>query len=481
MPSWLTATICAVVVACLNVLFIVRAVTRPNREPASRVAWVMVILLLPAVGMVAYLFLGETSVGSARRKRLAAAEARMPLPPDEAFVPAALAPRERALFELGQSINGFRPVTGNRFELMADSNAGIDAMVADIAAARDHVHISFYIWLDDHNGGKVADAVAATARRGVACRVLLDAFGSRAFIKSVRWRQLKDAGVIAVPALYDRSRLLRPFQGGRIDLRNHRKIVVIDNRIAYCGSQNCADPEFRVKPKFAPWVDMLLRCEGPVVLQEQHLFATSWMAERDGNLDTLMRADDVAPDVQPGVLAQMFGTGPTTRANAMSEMFTAAMFAAHGELVITTPYFVPDEAMLRALCSAPRRGVKTVVVFPRRIDSMLTALSCHSTYQSLLDADVELFEYPLGLLHTKSLTLDGEMALVGSANMDRRSLELNYENNVLISDRATVAAIRGRQAEYLRESVRVDRAAVDQWPLARRFAQNAVAMLAPVL
>lgn len=477
MLAWLIPTL----VAALYVVFIVRAVIRPNREPASRVAWVMVILLAPAVGMLAYLFLGETSIGRARKKRLAAAEACVSLPQDEAFAPAKMIPRDRMLFELGRSINGFRAVTGNRFELMADSNAAITSIVADIERAREHVHISFYIWLDDNNGVKVANAVVAAARRGVTCRLLIDALGSRAFIKSAHWRRLKEAGVEAVAGLYERSRLLRPLSGGRIDLRNHRKIVVIDNRIAYCGSQNCADPEFRVKAKFAPWVDMLLRCEGPVVRQEQHLFVTNWMAETDEDLGGLVAGTPPIAAATPGATAQMFGTGPTSRANAMSQMFVAMIFAARRELLITTPYFVPDEAMLRALCSAPRRGVRTTIVFPARIDSMMTALSCHSTYRDLLDAGVEVWEYSSGLLHTKSLTLDGEVALVGSANMDRRSLELNYENNVIISDSATVGAIRARQEAYLRQSSPVDRKAVDGTPIPRRFIQNAMAMLAPIL
>ena len=124
------------------------------------------------------------------------------------------------------------------------------------------MHISFYIWLDDRNGGKVADALVAAAKRGVHCRIMVDALGSRAFIHSPRWRQLRDAGAHVVAMLDDVPRLGH-LAVGRVDLRNHRKIVVIDNAIAYCGSQNCADPEFRIKPRFAPWVDVLLRCEGP--------------------------------------------------------------------------------------------------------------------------------------------------------------------------------------------------------------------------
>lgn len=259
----------------VHLAVVARAITRPNRTPASRAAWVAVILFLPLLGVVTYLLLGETSIGRDRIRRLRETLSRMPLPDDAASAPPAVEPQAEPLFGLAHSINGFRAVDGNRISLlgdpgapvdapMIDSNLAIDALVADIGQAREHVHISFYIWLDDRNGGRVADAVCAAAQRGVQCRVMVDALGSRDFIRSPRWRQLRDAGVHALANLNDIPRLGH-LAVGRMDLRNHRKIVVIDNRIAYCGSQNCADPEFRVAARFAPWVDILLRCEGPVV------------------------------------------------------------------------------------------------------------------------------------------------------------------------------------------------------------------------
>ena len=464
----------------LHLLVAARAITRPNRIPASRVAWVAVIMFLPLVGVIAYLLLGETSIGPRRVRRLRAVEARMPLPDDGAYAPGELATKPAMLFDFARSINGFRPVAGNRIALMADSDAAIDALVADIEQADSHVHIGFYIWLDDHNGGKVADAVSAAARRGVHCRVMVDALGSRAFTRSPRWQQLREAGVQTRATLNDIPRLGH-LAVGRVDLRNHRKIVVIDNRIAYCGSQNCADPAFLIKAKFAPWVDIFLRCEGPVVRQEQHLFLSAWMAETGEDLDALVTAEPLPERFAAGAVAQMFGTGPTSRHNDMSDMFVGCLYAAQQDLLITTPYFVPDEALLRALCAAPLRGVKTTIIFPARNDSWLVGNSCRSTYAALLGCGVAVYEYPLGLLHTKSLTIDGEIALVGSANMDRRSLELNYENNLLVADRDATQAIRQRQLTYLAASRPVSIEAVRAWPFHERLIQNTVAMLAPLL
>ena len=464
----------------VHLLVVARAITRPNRTPSSRVAWVAVIMFLPLLGVIAYLLLGETSIGRERIKRLREIESRMPLPDDAAFAPEAIDPQAVPLFDFGHSINGFRAVAGNRFALMEDSNAAIDALVVDIGQSVEHVHISFYIWLDDRNGGKVADAVAAAARRGVRCRVMVDALGSRAFTHSRRWGQLREAGVDTLATLDDVPRLGH-LAVGRVDLRNHRKIAVIDNCIAFCGSQNCADPVFRIKAKYAPWVDIFVRCEGPVVRQQQHLFLSAWIAETGEQVEALPSMVPAPQRFEPGVIAQVFGTGPTSRDNAMSDMFVAGMYAARDDLLITTPYFVPDEAILRALCAASRRGVKATIIFPARNDSWLVGNACRSAYADLLASGVAVYEYPLGLLHTKSMTVDGQIALVGSANMDRRSLELNYENNLVIADRDTTQVIRQRQLSYLAASHQVDIDTVRTWPFHRRLVQNAIGMMAPVL
>src|SRR5262252_868020 len=161
-------------------------------------------------------------------------------------------------------------------------------MVADINASQDHVHLNFYIWLPDNNGLKVAEALKRAATRHIACRVMADGLGSRIMIESPHWKAMEMAGVQVATALPIGNPLLRPLRG-RIDLRNHRKILVIDNRITYCGSQNCADPEFRIKAKFAPWVDAMMRFEGPIVRQNQHLFISDWMAQVNEDLSDLLR------------------------------------------------------------------------------------------------------------------------------------------------------------------------------------------------
>ncbi len=478
---WTTVGLVGLVSVQLAV--IARAILRPHRDPASRIAWVAVIAAIPILGIFAYLLFGETSIGRKRidRNHAVLAELPPPAPPkvaeegrDRAEIPAHYAP----LFRLGETINGFPPVGGNAARLMADSNAGIDSMVADMDAATDHIHLIFYIWLADNNGLKVVEALKRAAARGVACRAMADGLGSRAMIRSKNWRAMREAGVQVAVALPIGNPLLRPLHG-RIDLRNHRKIVIIDDRITYCGSQNCADPEFRVKPKFAPWVDALMRFEGPVARQNQHVFAGDWMTYVDEDIRGLLKTPiDAFGD---GFAAQVIATGPTVRSSAMPETFGALLYAARRELVITTPYYVPDETLQSALCAAAHRGVRTTIVFPARNDSWQVAGASRSYYRGLLAAGVEIYEYEGGLLHTKSITLDGEVTLIGSANMDRRSFDLNYENNILLYDASLTAAMRARQESYIASSRTVKMADVEAWPIGRRLWNNAVGMLSPLL
>jgi len=463
-------------------VLLVDALLRPFRQPSARVAWVVVLFALPALGPIAYLLLGRVSIGRRRTKQLNEIEQSLPpitaQPASAGDALADVPDRYAALFRLGCSVNGFEPVGGNSGQLMTDSNTTIARMIDDIDAAEDHVHLSFYIWLTDNNGLKMVEALKRAAGRGVACRALADDLGSRQMIHSNHWRDMRDAGVKLGRALRMQNPLLRPL-AGRVDLRNHRKILIVDNRVTYCGSQNCADPEFRVKPKFAPWVDIMIRFEGPVVGQNQRLFATDWILATRERLDDLLRMPPVSPG--DGFPAQVIGTGPTVRYSAMPETFSALMFAARRELVITTPYYAPDEQIQQALCSAAHRGTDTKIVFPARNDSWEISATSQSYYRSLLEAGAKIFEYQGGLLHAKTLTIDGELALIGSANMDRRSFELNYENNILFWNPSLTADVRQRQQDFLDDSRPVQLAEVSAWPASRRLFNNAVATMSPLL
>jgi cardiolipin synthase len=462
---------------------IVRILLRPHREPASRMAWMAVVLALPFAGALAYLLLGETSIGHKRVTRLKKIFDGLPRPEDTPGWSASenkpkLPDRVTPLFNVGESISGYKPIGGNRARLMKDSDATIDEMVTDVDAATDHVHLMFYIWLTDNNGMKMVEALKRAAARGVTCRAMVDDLGSRDLVHSQQWKDMAAAGVHTASALKIGNPLVRIFDG-RVDLRDHRKILVIDNRVTYCGSQNCADPAFLPKKKFAPWVDAMMRFEGPIVRQNQHLFASDWMANCDEDIGDILRQP--MPAAKSGFTAQVLGTGPTVRNSAMPEMFDTLMYSARRELFITTPYYVPNSPIQAALCAAANRGVDTSIIFPARNDDFAVGATSKSYYLDLLTAGVKIYEYQNGILHTKSMTFDGDITLIGSANMDRRSFDLNYENNILLHDPALTADMRARQQDYLADCKAVSLQDVQAWPWTKRLWNNALAIVGPVL
>ena len=452
---------------------------RPHREPTARIAWIAVISLLPVLGILAYIFLGEVDIGRKHVARMRQVLSHMPAiaPPksNEAInFKADVPPHWEHLFRLGKSISGFDPIGGNSSELMADSDAMIDRLVQDIDEAKKHVHLLFYIWLPDNNGLKVVEALKRAAARGVNCRAMADNVGSSTIVKSEHWQAMQDSGVklaIILPILIAFS--------GRIDLRNHRKIMVIDGDITYCGSQNCTDAEFLPKPKYAPWVDAVVRFEGPIARQNQHLFVSDWMTATNEDITELLNLPTAAP--KSGFTAQVIGTGPTNRHMAMSQMFVALITSARKKLVLTTPYFVPNEPIQSALQAAGYRGVEVTIIFPAKNDSKIVQGTSRSYYQELLNAGVKIYEYKPGLLHAKTLTIDGEFSMIGSANIDRRSFDLNYENNMLIYDPKTTADIVERQQQYISKSNRVTQEDVDSWSMATKLWNNTVAVLGPIL
>lgn len=465
------------------VAVVVRIMLRPHRDPASRMAWLLVVLVLPGLGIIAYLLLGETNIGRGRIARMKQAMAAIPgvdaIPgwDDEALTPE-MHDRHRSLFKVGQSISGYAPVGGNQAELMADSNVAIDTMVADIDAATDHVHLLFYIWMPDNNGTKMADALMRAVARGVTCRAMVDDIGSHLLIQSDMWNEMQAAGVKLCRVLEVGNPLLRIFNG-RIDLRNHRKILVIDNRVTYCGSQNCADPEFLTKAKYAPWVDAVMRFTGPVVRQNQHVFASDWMAYNNEDIrDALLQP--LAP-LEPGFPAQVIASGPTARYSAVPETFETVIYSARKELFITTPYYVPVASLQAAICAAGNRGVDVSIIFPARNDDFAVGATCKSYFADLLSAGVKVYLYQAGILHAKTITVDGEVTLIGSANMDRRSFDLNYENNILLCDPGVTGQMRQRQQQYLADCRQVSATEVANWHWTERLWNNALALVGPVL
>lgn len=462
--------------------FMLRILLRNDLTSSARLAWFIVIAIVPYFGVLGYFLFGEIDLGHSadrRHKRIfeeirAKASAEMG---EASATEKLITPFYRSAFSYAGSINGFHPIDGNKAQLMANAADTNKHLIEDIDAASSYVYALYYIWLNDNTGKDIAEAMIRAAKRGVTCHVMVDGLGSRTFTMSALWTQMKEAGVRAVIAL-PLNKPIRTLLTSRIDLRNHRKITVIDGKITYCGSRNSADPAFLVKAKFAPWVDIMLRFEGPVVAQNELLFLSDWMQETGESLEP--RTPKARP-ITGGFPAQVMGDGPTERRGATPQLFSNLITCAQKVLTLTTPYFVPDTTVFEALCAAAHRGVQVTLIFPKVNDSWIVSAASRSYYHKLLSAGCKIYEFKGGLLHAKTFTMDGLITVVGSSNLDLRSFDLNYENNILLQDAEITAAVQERQNDYMSRSDVVELEQVIAWPYYRRIWNNVIATVGPIL
>jgi len=462
--------------------FTLRILLRDDLSPTARLAWFIVLAVLPYIGSASYFLFGEIDIGKGATKRHVKIMDRIHSKAAHLMGTAGdtehlIDPLYKPAFRYAGSINRFHSVTGNSAELMADAADTNARLIADFDAALSHIHVLYYIWLDDQTGTDVANALIRAVKRGVTCRAMADGLGSRALIGSPLWQKMKDAGVqMAVALPLDKP--IRTLLISRIDLRNHRKITVIDSKVTYCGSRNSADPEFLVKAMYAPWVDIMLRFEGSIVAQNEVLFLSDWLQATGDSLDEFSLT---ANPIKNGFPAQVIADGPTERRGATPQLFSTLMACAQNTLTLSTPYFVPDMTVLEALCSAAHRGVVVTLIFPKANDSWIVAAASRSFYHKLLSAGCTIHEFKGGLLHAKTLTIDGKVTLIGSSNLDLRSFDLNYENNILLQDQGVTHAVRERQEAYLSQSEPVTLDNVVEWPQHRRIWHNVIATIGPVL
>ncbi len=473
------ATIFFLMHSALSLAIIVRVLLRPRMEPSVRLVWIMVIEAVPLVGVIAYLLFGEIRMNHAEVQRMADVRdrltgmwtnspAQLRDPPDHA----------QPVIAANESVGGMAALTGNRMSLMSEGDDAIDRIISAIDRATDHVHLLFYIWLPDISGTKVAEAIIRAEGRGVQCRIIVDALGSRGLVRSALWGRMEQAGAECVTAFpWGLPFISVLFQ--RLDLRNHRKIVVIDNRLAFTGSRNCADAAFAVKARFGPWVDLLVQVEGPVVRQLQSVFLGDWMSYTGRDLGHMLLLVPAVPDGQ--TVGQVVATGPDLRAGSVSDCMAGMLHAARRHVVVTTPYYVPDAALDAAIRAAARRGVQVTMILPARNDSLIVGATAQGFYYGLLAAGVRLMLFEPGLLHAKVMTVDGRMAMLGSANLDRRSFELNYEVNMAIFDPDLVGQLDARQASYVARARPITLDQVRGWSLLRRLRNNLMALAAPLL
>jgi cardiolipin synthase len=447
-----------------------------RRSPTATLAWILGMAVLPLVGAVVYAFLGPRRV---RRKRLRHALARSRLERDLPACPTCAAPPEdprlRQLQTLVERSGGTAPLRARGLVLHRSGDACYDAMVAAIGAARHHVHVEYYIWEPDRVGTRLRDALVERARAGVEVRLLLDAIGShrvgRRFL-----RPLREAG--AQVAFFNDVTLAR-FRPRLLNFRTHRKIVVCDGALGFTGGVNVSERHSAEHSGPEAWRDTHLQLVGEAVRGLQVAFLEDWIFATDQSVEvrSYLPPDDGQGDHQVQVIA----SGPDFAHPPLQRVVFAALSAASHRLLVTTPYFVPDEPVLASLTAAALRGVDVRLLLPARGDSRLVAAAARSFYGELLHAGVRVFEYAPTMLHAKTLVVDDDLALVGTANLDSRSLRLNFEVSVLVFGRDVAAELADHFAEDLRRSVEVSRHALSRIPLLRRAGESAARLFAPLL
>ena len=473
---------------CLSVTIALRVIYS-RRTSSAALAWLTALFAFPILGVITYLLIGEPKLGRERAKRHAELLAFHDAFADR-FLPPPCEPASETRFrQIARLIQGearYVPTGGNQTRLLADTDAILRAFTADIHAAQHCCLLAFYIIEGSGRVEAVLEALMQAAERGVRCQLLADALGSSSFWRSPWPQRLRGAGVEVTEALP--VGVLKSLWV-RSDLRNHRKILVVDYRIAYTGSYNLVDPRlFKQNAGVGEWVDAVMRCEGPIAQELAAMFYGDWAVENDHNLSaTLERLNGYVDEMPPrapasgGSQLQVVPSQPGGDTALVYDVLCNALNVAQERVVISTPYFVPDEALLNTLIITARRGVEVVLILPRRVDSRLVRYASRAYYQPLLDAGVRLKMYDGGLLHTKAVVIDGRFALFGTVNMDMRSFYLNLELSLAVYTPETVAAIGALLDGYLKDSEAVSLKKWQQRRRVQRFIERCVRLVSPLL
>ncbi|WP_375142120.1 cardiolipin synthase [Microbacterium sp.] len=451
MSSWPWWVVVGYVVIDITVRVVAVIVIPRNRRPTSAMAWLLAIFFIPVLGVLIFLLIGNPRLPRARRRKqtqineyIADTASHLhfgTLRPDapEWFPP---------LVAMNQRM-GALPLAGdNGAHLIADYQTSLDTMAAAIREAREYVHVEFYILQADASTDDFFRALEETAARGIPVRVLLDYWANRWKPKYRQTiRRLERMGAdwhLMLPVQPLRGRIQRP------DLRNHRKLLVVDGKVGFLGSQNVTDSSYNLPKNIRRglhWVDLMVRVDGPVVASINAVFLSDYYAETDRVPDGI----DITR-VQPGggdLDCQIVPSGPGFEVENNLRLFLSLLYAAKSKIMIVSPYFVPDEALLLAVTAAVDRGVQVELFVSEEGDQAIVYHAQRSYYEALLRAGIRIWMYPKPyILHTKSVTIDDEVAVIGSSNMDMRSFGLNMEISMLVRGEEFVREVRTVEDAY---------------------------------
>jgi cardiolipin synthase A/B len=452
-----------------------------KKDSTSAVAWCLLVFFLPFAGSLLFLLLGYQHVyRPLKRKREHKEEFRIAdaLAFGQAIPGQAVTDEPdyswQGMARLAQRFGAFPNTCGNDLRFYYEGRSALEAIHQAVAAARHHVHVEYFIIQPDATGRGLLALLSQKAREGVEVRVLYDAMGSHRLHRTTL-AELRAAGgkcSVFLP--------LNPFRRRiQVNMRNHRKLVIVDGQVGFTGGLNVGDEYLGKNPRFGYWRDTHLRLEGPAVASLQRVFIEDWdfAAEED------LHASSYFPErATPGTTTvQVVHSGPDQEHNSVRETYFAAVLRARHRLWISTPYFVPDAGLLDALRLAGCQGVDVRILCQHHPDKWIPFFAGRYYWGEMLAAGVKVYQYTRGMMHAKVVLVDGEWASVGTANFDNRSLHLNFELNCLVSSPERVAELEHAFLEDLQFSIRLERQVFAQRPMVGRVVENACRLLSPVL
>ncbi|WP_104111033.1 MULTISPECIES: cardiolipin synthase [unclassified Arthrobacter] len=478
---WLTTLL---MLADLAIRVVMLGIIPGNRRPTTAMAWLLCIFFLPYIGLILFLMFGNFRLSRRRRETQDAVNRRVVEGTKDIadLVPAYEGPAwVKSAIELNRNLGSFPALGGNSVRLIPGYQESLDAMADEVSKAVNFVNAEFYIMSSDHSTDRLFSELEAAAARGVRVRVLFDHIGSarvpgyRGMIRrlkasEIEWRRM-------LPLLPVKGQWRRP------DLRNHRKILVVDGRVGYTGSQNVIEPSYRNKKNRKvgrEWVELMSRLEGPIVGTLNVMFTTDWSSETE---ETLLEqlATYHWDSYTGGSLCQVVPSGPGFVTENNLRLFNTLLYSAEECITISSPYFVPDDSLLYAITTAAQRGVVVELFVSEAGDQFLVHHAQRSYYEALLKAGVRIYLYPKPyVLHAKHFTVDSDVAVIGSSNMDMRSFSLNLEVTVMMIDRDVVKRMHEVEDRYRSVSRQLT---LDEWvkrPVLARYVDNVARLTATI-
>ncbi|QCI23812.1 cardiolipin synthase [Buchnera aphidicola (Macrosiphoniella sanborni)] len=441
-----------------NITF--RVLMKRRSIPVS-MSWLLTIYIIPFIGISIWFFFGELYLGK-RQKKIAnkiwsiSNQWLNELKLCQHIFQKQNSEVADSLFQLCKHRQGISGIKSNKVELLSNTKKTMQILIRDIYLARRNIEMVFYIWKPGGIADDVAIALIDSAQRGIHCRLMLDSAGSIEFFQSPWFNIMKKAGIQVVAALkFSLSRIFLR----RIDVRQHRKIVLIDNYITYSGSMNLVDPDlFKKSSNIGQWIDLMIRIEGPIASAIGIIYSCDWEIETGCKiLPQLPNNNILKNEFNKKSSVQVIASGPGFPKNMIHQALLTTIYSAKHELIMTTPYLVPSEDLLQAICTAAQRGVNVSIIIPLDHDSILVKWASRVFFSELLEAGVKIYQFKKGLLHSKSILVDQQLSLIGSVNLDMRSLWLNFEITLVIDDSHFGNNLFAVQNQYILDSQLLDK------------------------